>query len=183
LRPFVFPKLQELIMSFSWWPILVVLAIATAWDIAQRRIPDWLVLPFLFAGLVLAGTHRGLPGVETSLAGIAVAAVLIGPFCWLRGMGLGDLKLCAGIGAWIGPGHTLFALLITAISGGIIAMAYALYHRSLASSLESAGDLIAGVLHGKSPRKGPVSLDNPAALSIPYAPAIAIGTIFVLLSS
>lgn len=167
--------------SWSWWPIVVVLLVATAWDIAKRRIPNWLVLPFLAMGPVLCGIDRGLPGVKTSMAGIAVAVALVGPFCWLRGMGMGDLKLCAGIGAWIGPGQLLLALVITAVTGGVLAISYAAWHRSLGTSLTGTGDLIAGLLHGKS--RPAISLKNPAALSIPYAPAIAIGTFFVLLTS
>jgi hypothetical protein len=38
------------------------------------------------------------------------------------------------------------------------------------------------MLRGKIGRKARLSLDNPGALSIPYAPAIAIGTIFAFLA-
>jgi len=170
-------------MNWSWWSIFVVLLIATAWDIARRRVPNWLVLPFLAAGPILSGIRHGLSGVEASLGGIAVAVALVGPFCWLRGMGVGDLKLCAGIGAWLGPGELVLALVITAIAGGVIAVSYAAWHRSLGRSLVGTGDLVAGLFRGKSRVVRQISLDNPAALSIPYVPAIAIGTVFVLLTS
>jgi len=170
-------------MSLTWWAIFIVLAIATAWDVARRRIPNWLVLPFLAAGPMIGGIERGVPGLGASFEGIAVALALVGPLCWLRGMGMGDLKLCAGIGAWIGPGPLLFALVMTAIAGGILAVGYAAWHRSLGQSLAGTGNLIAGLLHGKSPRDGRISLNNPAALSIPYAPAIAVGTVFAFLAS
>lgn len=163
-------------MHWNWWAIFIVLAIATAWDVASRRIPNWLVLPFLATGLVVSAINRGIPGLESSLAGVAVAALLMSPLCLLRGMGMGDLKLCAGIGAWIGPGQMLFALAMTAIAGGLIAVAYLACQRSLGRSLDGTGDLIAGIFRGK-PRLV-ASLDNAGALSIPYAPAIAIGTIF-----
>jgi len=168
-------------MSLTWGSIFAVLAIATVWDIAKRRIPNWLVLPFLVAGVAMSGVHQGWKGVGVSLGGIAVAAVMIGPICWLRGMGMGDLKLCAGIGAWIGPGQLFFALVMTAIAGGLIGMAYAVCHRSLGRSLDGTGDLIAGIFRG-APRRV-ASGDNAAALSIPYAPAIAIGTVFAFLAS
>ena len=38
--------------SIAWWPTLIVLAIATFTDLRSRRIPNWLVLPFLVAGIV-----------------------------------------------------------------------------------------------------------------------------------
>ena len=170
-------------MHWNWWAIFIVLAIATAWDVSSRRIPNWLVLPFLGAGLVMSVVARGILGVGSSLAGIAVAAVLMGPFCVLRGMGMGDLKLCAGIGAWIGPGPLFFALVMTAMAGGVLAVGYAAWHRSLGSSLDGSGDLIVGFLRGKRGKDRGASLDNPAALSIPYAPAIAIGTIFAFFAN
>ena len=170
-------------MHWNWYAIFSVLAIATAFDVSSRRIPNWLVLPFLAAGLAISAIHRGIPGVESSLAGIAVATLLMGPLCALRGMGMGDLKLCAGIGAWIGPGPLAFALVMTAVAGGFLAVGYAAYHRALGSSLDGTGDLIAGILRGRIRRKGTPSLDNPGAFSIPYAPAIAIGTIFAFFAS
>jgi len=169
-------------MHWNLWVIFVVLVVATVWDVASRRIPNWLVLPFLVAGLVTGAVHRGIPGLGSSLAGVAVAALLVGPLCLLRGMGVGDLKLCCGIGAWIGPGGVFFALVITAIAGGFLALGYAAYHRSLGSSLDGAGDLVAGILRGKIRPQAPASLYRPGALSIPYAPAIAIGTVFAFLA-
>jgi len=169
-------------MNSSWSITFLILAIATAWDIGRRRIPNWLVLPYLAAGLVLGGMYHGLSGVTASLAGISVAIALVGPFCWLRGMGMGDLKLCAAVGAWIGPGQLLFTLVMTAIAGGIIAVGYAAWHGSLGRSLAGAGDLITSMLRGKSQRQGEISLGHPSALSMPYAPAIAIGTLFAFLA-
>jgi prepilin peptidase CpaA len=95
-------------------------------------------------------------------------------------MGMGDLKLCAAIGAWIGPSQMLFALVVTGIAGGIIAAGYALRRKSLSRSLEGAADL-AGRLWGKRGQDR-LALDRPGALAIPYAPAIAIGTLFAYLA-
>jgi prepilin peptidase CpaA len=170
-------------MSLQWWVVFVVLAIATAWDISSRRIPNWLVLPFLALGLATQCYYHGLPGLVTSLSGVAVAVAMMGPICWLRGMGMGDLKLCAGIGAWIGPGQVFFALVMTALAGGVLAVGYALYHRSLGSSLSGTSDLVAGILRGKNQRNGQISLANPTALSVPYAPAIAIGTLMAFFAN
>ena len=37
--------------SIAWWPTLIVLAVATFTDLRSRRIPNWLVLPFMLAGI------------------------------------------------------------------------------------------------------------------------------------
>lgn len=163
-------------MNLIWWSIFVVLGIATVWDLATRRIPNWLVLPFLAAGLGMSVWQQGWKGLEISLGGMLVAALMVGPICWLRGMGMGDLKLCAGIGAWIGPGAVFFALVMTAIAGGLIGVCYAAWRGALGRSLDNTGNLLASGFRG-APRQS-ASLDNAAGLSIPYAPAIAIGTVF-----
>ena len=39
--------------SVGWWPAVVVLGVATFTDLRSRRIPNWLVLPFLLAGIAV----------------------------------------------------------------------------------------------------------------------------------
>ncbi len=169
-------------MPTAWWPILAVAAGAAAWDLACRRIPNWLVLPFLAAGLILSGVARGFAGAGASLAGIGVAVLALGPICWMGGMGMGDLKLCAAIGAWIGPSQMVFALVVTGIAGGIIAAGYVLSRKSLGRSLERTAALAAQILGRRGPDGPPQTLDSPGALAIPYAPAIAVGTLFAYLA-
>src|SRR4051794_27801053 len=89
--------------SVAWWPTLIVLAVATFTDLRSRRIPNWLVLPFLVAGFVVSGWLHGATGIAQSLAGLGVGALLFGILSWMGGMGMGDVKLCAAIGVWIGP--------------------------------------------------------------------------------
>jgi prepilin peptidase CpaA len=162
--------------SIAWWPTVLLLAVATLMDLRTRRIPNWLVLPFLAAGLLTAGVTRGMPGIWQSLAGIGLGVGVAGVLCYLRGMGLGDLKLLAAIGAWVGPGQMAVALVATGIAGGLLAVAYAVWRGAFYKLLDSTGDLIVGFTR-RGLRPDPVvRLDNPAALKIPYALAIAIGT-------
>jgi hypothetical protein len=39
------------------------------------------------------------------MGGIALAAAVAGVLCWLRGMGMGDLKLCAAVGGGSARGN------------------------------------------------------------------------------
>jgi prepilin peptidase CpaA len=168
--------------SFAWWPTVVVLLVAVVADIGWRRIPNWLSLPFLIAGIAVSGFRDGLSGFERSIAGLGFAIAVTGILCYLRGMGLGDLKLMAGVGAWIGPGQLVLALVATGIAGGFLAVAYALRHRSLGRCLDSTAELMAGLpKQGWAPH-ATIAMNNAAALKMPYAPAIAIGTIFSFFS-
>src|SRR5713226_3428625 len=107
--------------SVAWWPTFVVLGIAVVIDIRSRRIPNWLSLPFLAAGTVVSAWRGGLPDFAQSIAGIGLAVAVAGVLCYLRGMGMGDLKLFAAVGAWVGPGQLFFALIATGIAGGFLA--------------------------------------------------------------
>jgi prepilin peptidase CpaA len=143
--------------SFAWWPTLIVLAVATFTDLRNRRIPNWLVLPFLVAGIVVSTWLHGWHGLGFSFGGLGLGLLLYGILFWMGGMGAGDVKLAAAIGAWIGPNQLFIALVVTAMAGGIMVLGWALFGGFLKDLFKGTGD------HMK--RK------------MPYAPAIAIGTL------
>jgi len=64
--------------SIAWWPGLTLLVIATAVDIHSRRIPNWLVLPFLAVGVIANAASYGMKGLGQSMGGIALAAAVAG---------------------------------------------------------------------------------------------------------
>jgi prepilin peptidase CpaA len=163
--------------SFAWWPTLIVLGVATFTDLRSRRIPNWLVLPFLVAGIAVSGWLHGWHGVGQSFAGVALGTLLFGLLFWMGGMGAGDVKLCAAIGAWIGPDQLLFALVITGVAGGIMALCWAAWGGFLQDLFKGAGDLAFGWKERGKLLDPDLTLANPLRRRMPYAPAIAIGTL------
>lgn len=131
--------------SIAWWPTLIVLAIATVTDLRSRRIPNWLVLPFLVAGVVVSGWTHGWEGVAQSFLGICIGIVFVGFLCWMGGMGVGDMKLCAAVGAWIGPAQLIVALVVMGIAGGIMALCWAIGGGFVGELFDGTGDLILGL--------------------------------------
>src|SRR6202167_2144202 len=111
--------------SFAWWPTLSVLAVATFTDLRNRRIPNWLVVPFLVIGIVASTWLHGWHGLGFSFEGLGLGLLLYGILFWMGGMGAGDVKLAAAIGAWIGPGQLFIALVVTAMAGGIMVLGWA----------------------------------------------------------
>ena len=146
-----------------------MVTMAAAIDIRTRRIPNWLTLPCLAGGLAVNFGLAGWAGVGQSLEGILLAVLLVGGLCWFGTMGFGDLKLCAAAGAWIGPSSLLFALVITAMTGGVLAIAYAAWKGKLGTMLDRTANLS---------RPGPGAMFDREALAMPYAPAIAAGVVF-----
>jgi len=169
--------------TIAWWPVLTMLATATVVDVRSRRIPNWLVLPFLGAGVAVNTACHGARGLGQSMGGIALAVAVTGILCWLRGMGMGDLKLCAAVGSWIGPAQLVTALVATGLAGGVLALVWAACHGWLGESLHGTGDLVSRFwTKGVHPHPS-IVLDNASARTMPYAPAIAIGTIFSFLAT
>lgn len=163
--------------STAWWPTLIILAVATFTDLRSRRIPNWLVLPFLVAGVAVSGWLHGWHGIEQSLAGMALGAVLLGILFVMGGMGMGDVKLCAAIGAWIGPAQMGTALVLTGMAGGIMAVCWAVAGGFVGELFSGAGELVFG-LKKRGLRPHPqLVLKNPLTRKMPYAPAIALGTL------
>lgn len=162
--------------SFAWWPTLFVVGIATVTDLRSRRIPNWLVLPFLAAGVAVCAWMHGWHGVGQSLAGAGLGILLFGVFFCLGGMGAGDVKLCAAVGAWIGPGQLMIALVITGLAGGMMVVGWAAWSGFLRELFEGAGDLVFRRNKQALPEDGTGS-GGVLRRKIPYAPAIAIGTL------
>src|SRR5262245_50278079 len=89
-------------MSF---PILVVLtatSIGTVTDLWRYKLYNALTLPLLLSGLIYHGAVGGTPGFETSFLGALFGFGSLFFFHLMGGVGGGDVKLMAGIGAWLG---------------------------------------------------------------------------------
>jgi leader peptidase (prepilin peptidase)/N-methyltransferase len=88
---------------FGWWLFLLA-----ALDVEHQWLPDRLTLPLIPAGLAAGWVGAG-PPLEDRLIGAAVGFAALALIAWgyrrLRGregMGGGDPKLFAAIGAWLG---------------------------------------------------------------------------------
>ncbi len=101
------------------------LAVIAVIDLKTLRIPDGLSLPLVAAGLLFAATgpRAGLAdGLIGAGAGFLVLALFGEIFFRLRqieGLGLGDAKLFAAAGAWLGW-QSLPAVLLLASTGGLL---------------------------------------------------------------
>jgi len=172
--------------SIAWWPTLIVLAVATFTDLRDRRIPNWLVLPFLLVGIVLSpwrpdwggsGHSFGWHGLGQSFAGMGLGLLVFGFLFWLGGMGGGDVKLCAALGAWIGPVQMFWALFFTSLAGGLMVLCWITYRMVIRKLLLKAGDLVFGRKQNGMSDEPETSLAELLKRKMPYEPAIAMGTL------
>ncbi len=158
--------------SFAWWPTLFVVMVATITDLRSRRIPNWLVLPFMPLGIAVSGWLGGWHGIARSVEGLGLGILIFGVLFWMGGMGAGDVKLCAAIGAWVGPEQLLIALVLTGLAGGVMVLGWAIYAGFLKDLFKGTGDLVFGWK-----KQGKATLSDPLRRKMPYAPAIAVGTL------
>jgi leader peptidase (prepilin peptidase) / N-methyltransferase len=116
-------------------------------DAETLLLPDAFTLPGLGAGILFAGVQRGIRGAGVSLMAAAAAAatlLLISGTYWLirrrMGMGLGDVKLLAMVGAWLGMRQTALVLFLGVIVGAVYGVGLLLLRRGRDTSLP-AGQL------------------------------------------
>ena len=108
---------MHLMNPIAVWPTIVLVVAASITDLRSRRIPNLLVVAFLIPGILSSAIIHGWSGLGQSLLGVLLAIAALGLFCFLGGMGMGDLKLCAAVGAWIGPSQLVIALVMTSLIG------------------------------------------------------------------
>ena len=111
-------------------------------DLRTRRIPNALTLTAAAIALAVPRGNRRLGRVASSIAGWQLGVGLFFPMFALRGMGAGDVKLLAAVGAWLGPAQVAFVALATSIAGGVLALAVALLHGYLKTALTNVRALL-----------------------------------------
>lgn len=98
-----------------------LVALASVCDLRTREIPDSISIGLLGVGLIgLVTGLSGLTPLDVCL-GFVVGLAATLPWFYLGGVGGGDVKLLAALGTILGPLGLLWALLWTAIAGGVLA--------------------------------------------------------------
>jgi len=95
-------------------------------DLRTRLLPDQLTLPLMWLGLVASLDNLYMPA-KPALLGAVAGYVLLWSVWWLfkqltgkEGMGHGDFKLLAALGAWCGLKGIIPIILISSVLGAVI---------------------------------------------------------------
>ena len=123
------PSLQTLAaLGFTW-----LLLALTLIDLDHKLLPDSITLPLLWAGLVIAAIPVGGKPLFTDLHSSVIGAVAGYLALWAvyqlfklatgkEGMGYGDFKLLAAIGAWLGWQMLPLVILLSAAVGSVVGL-------------------------------------------------------------
>jgi len=163
------PRSIELIRDLLF---LAILAASAATDLRQRRILNALTYPAILVGLLLH-LVEGSDAFLSSALGAATAAVVMWPLCRVGGMGLGDLKLLAAVGALEGFAVGTAALIDSTFAGGLIALAVTAYRGTLVATMLRA--LSVPLRLARSVRTRRRFRPADPSDTIPYGVAIAVG--------
>lgn len=169
--------------------LVVIFGLAARSDLHARRIPNQLVV----RGILLAWIIHTFSGIQfepmyfesdwkTPAFGLLVGFAVFMPLYLLRACGAGDVKLMAMVGAFVGPTTALQAALYTLIAGGVLSLVYMLVKGVAVQTLQNVHfiltDLVFRARTGGSARLDPLAT---TAARLPYAVAIAAGTVTALL--
>ena len=167
-----------MLQSGPWIPAVLTAICAGILDWRYRRIPNWLTVSGLLAGIGVNAAIFGWAGMKAALLGAALGLGLLLPFVLLRSLGAGDWKLAGALGACLGPRQLITVLIGTVLVAGIMALAVVIWKRRLLLTLHNIVRMLAAFFSLRMP--GPeVSLDSPQSTKIPFGVAMAV-TVFVL---
>ena len=154
--------------------------LAAGTDVATRRIPNVLTFGAAALALLYYAFTSGLSGLGWATAGWLVGAAVFFPFFALGGMGAGDVKLVAALGAWLGPMGAVKVAIAAAIAGGAVAAIVMLRQRYVGAAVQNLRLLLThwGV-HGLSALPE-LTLASGQGPRLAYAVPILIGTVGVL---
>lgn len=173
-------ELSSINNAFVVTILLSVLTIAVFFDLRFRRIPNWLTFPAMIAGLLYNTYFGGITGLLLSLGGLFVGFGVFIAFYMFGGMGAGDVKLMAAIGALLGPIDVLYAALYTAIAGGVYAIILLAANRRNRKALARCGLMGKSLLLTGQFAYIPQG-ENEKTTPLCYGVAIAVGTLIALL--
>ncbi|WP_305464596.1 prepilin peptidase [Photobacterium leiognathi] len=121
----------SLMLPPSWWSLSVIfftfaLIALTFIDIDKMLLPDQITLPLMWAGILLSVAGISPVSLTDSVIGAMAGYLSLWSVFWVfklltkkDGMGYGDFKLLAALGAWLGWQLLPFVVLLSSLVGAL----------------------------------------------------------------
>jgi prepilin peptidase CpaA len=160
--------------------VIAISLIACVTDLRTRRIPNVLSFGAAIAGLLAHTAMDGATGAMTAGGGWLTGLLLFMPFFALGGMGGGDVKLLAALGAWLGPYETLYLALYSGAAGGALAIVVAFSRGYLRTALGNVLDMLRYWRESGIRPVPNLTLETPNAPRLAYALPMFVGVVVTL---
>jgi prepilin peptidase CpaA len=165
-------------------PLLALLFVAAIGDLRDRRIPNWLNFLLIVSGIAQSCFASRVVGPGMSVLGIFIGAAIPFVLFAIGALGAGDVKLLAGVGAWLGPWAALAVFMVAAVVGMVIVLVQAaaqgrlqlLFKNSALVAMNLLYVREVGVEHASQTGRSARSIDRP----LPYAVPVLIAALIVL---
>ena len=166
----------------TYLPLLVLMTWAAAIDLRQRRIPNWLTVLLMLSGIAQSFLPaRTVTPFESILGVIAGAAIPFVLFA-IGAVGGGDVKLMAGVGAWLGPWAAFAVFVVEKVIGLMIVLGQAAWQGRtrvlLRNSAVVAVNLLyvkdVGLEHATRTGRESRSIDKPLPFAVPALIAVVL---------
>ena len=172
-------EILELTMAVG----LVAVCGAGVWfDVRENRLPNRLTVPALL-GALLVRAAWGMDPLQSGLLAATAAFAVALPFYLVGGLGAGDVKFLAAVGAFLGLPKLPTALLVMALVGGLMAIVAIVRHRVFRRTLNNLYAIMltfgSKTFTGWKGRESEalLTVNSPGALTVPYGVAIAAGAL------
>lgn len=176
----------DMVLFLKTWPyavMVIMLIVAAVTDFRTGKIYNWVTYPALAAGLIGHTLVGGLGGSEVSLGlawSLAGAAAAFGPMflAWLAGgIGGGDAKLMAAVGALAGWTFALSAMFYGFAVAAVMAIIVMIRHKAVKQTMGRVWRFVAvASMRGKP--ADPAASDSR---KIPFGIALCLGATFAMI--
>lgn len=161
------------------WLVAVILVEAAVIDGWKLKVPNWLTFHLLFGGLAFWAWYGGWAGFAQSMEGAVLGLLVLLPLYAIGGMGAGDVKLYAGVGAWVGPAVIVPAFVVSAIVGGIMAVVMVIWTGEYARHIAMFQTICNEIVTIRNPAKlSEIAAERkPRMRLLPYGIPLTVGSI------
>lgn len=154
--------------------------VACVFDVRTRRIPNVLTFSAALAGLIFHVATSGQAGAQLAGGGWVVGLLMLLPFFLLGGMGGGDIKLVAALGAWLGPSQTFWLAIYAGLAGGVMGVIVAASHGYLRTAIANVSAMF-GYWSTVGIKSVPgLTLESSASPRLAYAIPVLVGTLVTI---
>ena len=153
---FIFEALAE---NWRVWFVTITLIVAAVIDGIQLKVPNWITFPMIISGWIVSAVFASADGMVWyeglgwSLLGTLVGLALLLPAYAVGGMGAGDVKLLAGVGAWMHCVNTAYGFAASAIIGAVLAVLMVLYRKAWQKHSNQFWFILSEIMTVKNPEE------------------------------
>lgn len=176
---------EQVVANWPVWFVTLALVVAAVIDGIQLKVPNWLTFPFIISGWAYSMAAYGiegdgwLTGLGVSLLGTLVGLALLMPAYAIGGMGAGDVKLLAGVGAWVHVQSTFYGFCFTAVIGAVLAVLMVVISKTWTKHKTQFFSILNEIMIIKNPETlSKIAADRKSSMMLlPYGIPIALGCI------